>query len=356
MLSLDQLPPEILYNILNFIPDFISLRKFTLAFPPASELLQHSHRRIFLSVINRIEPFEYRNLVVATLAAHYNPRAKCCDYPLDGRKHSCGKPRPLDFRLTISCIAHPIDAVRDMALMFQDTNNFLQTFTESCFQECGLKAAKQKPLSARETYRIVRALWRFHFLCGMAYPKSTLQSKQRRRQLGNCYALMDSLTSGLGWEYVELECVYYHLCDRYAELADLPKGSRQKKLPLHAQPPFVQRLATAVGFSLDNRTPDRLDSGRQGEALGYNFVQKIFADYPIQYQNGKKQSTLWDDGFIRKPNKGWRMLMKHQVNQLDCAVWPIDPNRCTETKLQRRGFCIWDKVRFKDWTFMFCGC
>ncbi|KAL8889672.1 MAG: hypothetical protein Q9215_003082 [Flavoplaca cf. flavocitrina] len=356
MLSLDQLPPEIIVNILNVIPDFVSLRKFTLAFPPASELLKLGHRRIFLSVINRIEPFEYRNLVVATLAANYNPRAACCDYPLDGCKHFCGKTRPLDFRFTISCIADPIQAVRDMALMFQDTVNFLNTFTEACFRECGLRPAKQKPLSTKETHRIIRALWRFHFLCAVAYPKSTLQSKKRRPQLGDCYALMNSLTSELGWEYVELECVYFHLCDRYAELADLPKWTRRKKIPLHAQPPFVQRLATAVGFSLDNRTPDKIGSGRHGEPLRWNFVQNTFTDYPIQYKNGKKKLTSWDDGFVRRSNKGWRMLMKQQVNQVDRAVWPVDPRRCTETSLQRRGFYIWDEVRFQDWTFMFCGC
>ena len=28
------------------------------------------------------------------------------------------------------------------------------------------------------------------------------------------------------------------------------------------------------------------------------------------------------------------MLMKHQINQSDRAVWPVDPNRCAETKLQ----------------------
>ena len=140
-MRLPMLPNEILYNILKSIPDFISLRKFTLAYPLAAEFFKHSPQAILVSLLNQIEPLECRNLVSATLASRYNPRAEYCGYPLDTMEHSCRAPRPLDIKFTVSCIPDPVETVRDMAWTFGDVDYFLKTFTRSCFLYCGLRPA-----------------------------------------------------------------------------------------------------------------------------------------------------------------------------------------------------------------------
>lgn len=354
--GLPTLPNEILYNILQFSPDFISLRKFTLAYPLALEFLKHSHQAILVPLISRIEPLEYRNLVSATLASRYNPRAECCGYPLDTKDHSCKEPRPLDIQFTVGCIADPVEAVRDMAWNFQDMNHFLKTFTRSCFRHCGLDPAGQKALSATETHRIRRALWRFQFLCEVAYPRSTVESARQRRQIGGGDMRMRWLTGWLGWEYVEMECVYFHLRDQYLEMAVPtvdPSRSRQKKVSIRSQSAIVRSLATAVGFNLDDPTPYKLDSCRKGEQSKTNFLQKTFPIWPTWYRKSKKPLSSWDDGFVDGPNEGWELLMRYQ-HRRHHVVWPLSVRfRDGEIELQKRGFCIWDKERFGDWDTIF---
>lgn len=357
VMRLPTLPNEILYHILKSIPDFISLRKFTLAYPLAAEFLKHSPQAILVFLINRIEPLECRNLVSATLASRYNPRAECCGYPLDTREHSCRAPRPLDIDFTVSCIPDPVEAVRDMAWTFGDVDYFLKTFTRSCFLYCGLRPADQEALSATETHRIRRALWRFQFLCEVAYPRSTIGSAGRRRQIPGGDTRMRWLTGWLGWEYVELECVYSHLRDQFRELATQtngdPSSRRQRKASIRSQSAIVQRLVTTIGFDLDDPMPSGLDSGRKGEKTRSNFLKRTFPTWPCHYRQRIKAPNAWDDGFVNGPNEGWETLMRYQ-RRGGLVIWPLSVGLWRgDVDLQRRGFCIWDKERFADWPTKF---
>ncbi|KAL8645447.1 MAG: hypothetical protein Q9226_007297 [Calogaya cf. arnoldii] len=356
MASLEQLPNETLRNILESIPDFVSLRNFTLAVPLASELLKRSHQAILVSLISRIEPCEYRNLVSATLAARYNPRAECCGHPLDTKDHTCDNPKPLDIPFTVSCIVDPIEAVRDIVLTCEDMDHHLETFRTSCFERIGVDPAKQKPLSAIETHRIRRALWRFQLLCEVAYPRSTVESPRRRRQYAGTKLRRDCLTSGLGWEHVELQCIYIHLEKEYLKFAvptTSSDGSRQK-VPIRSQPEIVRKLATAVGFTLDDPTPYRLDSGRKGEHLSSNFIHKAFPVWSLSLNDSERPPSPWYDGFVNRPNEGWETLMWVQLMRLQdqggLIQWllPSD-NEHRGTRLVNQGFCIWDMDRIRDW-------
>ena len=357
MPSLQRLPNEILLTILESMPDFVSLRKFTLAYPLASELLAKSHKAIFRSLIAQIEPLEYRNLVSATLAARYNPRAVCCGYPTnENDDHTCDEPRPLDIGFTIQCIADPIEAVRDIALTFRDMEYFTITFYMASLRYWDLGGP-----TTTEEYRIRRALWTFQFLSEVAYPRSTLGIQTQRRQNRNSEVRMRWLTYDLGWQYVEMECLFLHLCEVYHVLAILPARKGQKKLPLRSQPPVVQRLATNVGFSLDDPTPDRLDSGRRGESTKANFLRKTFPTSRFLYVGFRKWPDYWHDGYVDTHNYGWELLAQQQwllAQQqswiFGFVAWPV--NRRGQNKylyLQKRGFCIWDRQRFDDWDLVF---
>ncbi|KAL8846309.1 MAG: hypothetical protein Q9221_008592 [Calogaya cf. arnoldii] len=351
MPSLEQLPNETLRNVLELIPDFVTLRNFTSAYPLASELLKHSHQAILVSLISRIEPYEYRNLVSATLAARYNPRAECCGYPLDTKDHSCDNPKPLDIPFTVSCIADPIEAVRDMASSCEDMDYHLKTFTASCFESIGVEPGKQKPLSATETHRIRRALWKFQLLCEVAYPRSTVESPRRRRQYAGTKLRIGGLMSWLSWEYAELQCIYLHLQNEYLKLAVPTTSSdgRQHKVPIRSQPEIVRKLATAVGFTLDDPTPYRLDSGRKGERLSSNFTHKAFPDASWFLAKSERSPSSWHDGFVNGPNEGWEILMRVQ-DRGDVIRWPLaSDDGHGAIRLRNHGFCIWDKERIRDW-------
>lgn len=278
---LDSIPLEILHEILESMPDLISLHNFLLAYPQSSNLYIGRFKGIFTSVLDRIESDQLRKLVKTVLAVRHNNTAQYPDEARNANVDFFVDGSDFEDPLSLEDIENPLLALCDIAETCQDLQYFEESFMKSHLLRRGLGETEDATPSPAEHHRIRRALWRIQLFCEIAYPKSSSDSDTLRRYTDITNVFMSLLTK---WEFEEMKCLYQHICREYEVLKD-----KQAQVPVLLQKPMIRRLLTTFGFNLHERSPCKLEYSRDCDQMTHNLFSKA-----LDERCGGQMSNVWE--------------------------------------------------------------
>lgn len=381
---LEQLPNEIVFGILEFVPDFVSLHNFLLASPHLCRLFPGNFKKVFASILDQIESQQLRNLIETLLAVRHNTKTQ---YSWDLRDmnegYVLGYPKMKKDALCLEDMQDPLSALRDIVNTCQDLKNFERSFVISCFTRQGLAGIEQKALSPMEDHRIRRALWRFQLLFEICDIRTQVKSANFRdlpNDLENNSApysgplsnehealvywkhrkslsteenllrrqsdIMDHFLSLLTtWEFEEMQCLAIHMCSAYQMLR-----IKRAHVPVHNQKPILQRLLKTVGFNSYDLSPENLDDCPRGRCIRDNLFHQAFHSYRDGLIWRKLERSDCDVPGADRPTKGWGCFTRYNFLGSGLARWTgYNSYRLEPRVLQTWGYCIWDEERLRDW-------
>ncbi|KAL8908725.1 MAG: hypothetical protein Q9171_005338 [Xanthocarpia ochracea] len=326
------------------MPDFVTLKEFLVEYPSAIELYKQQYKTILLAVLNHnFKSSQIRSLVARILVVRHNTPLTYLWYDRTGDQdinffHHTYKP---DINRALCRMKDPVAGLIGIASTCQDLDYFEKMFLDSCSQHCRLEPVRGEggeELSSTEAHRIRRGLWRFQLLCESTHPESrTRPDDDSERAMGK-FVFLTSLTD---WEKAEMECMYLHLCCQYRILKQTQKG-----LCVQDQRPIIQRLLSIAGFGLQEPSPDRLESCREGENPLYthNYFADAFPKLWMGFLSLRDESTraYCDIESAAMPNQGWNGIRKYLLR----TGRTLSPRQAYS--LWRCGCCIWDVERLDE--------
>ncbi|KAL8924750.1 MAG: hypothetical protein Q9208_003839 [Pyrenodesmia sp. 3 TL-2023] len=374
---LEQLPNEIIFGILEFVPDFVSLQNFLHASPHLGQLFPGNFKNVFISILDQIESQQLRNLIKTVLAVRHNIKTQ---YSWDLRDtHEApilGYPMMKEDRLCLEDMQDPLSALRDIAHTYRDLKHFERSFVTSCFTRRGLAGIEQRALSPVEDHRIRRALWRFQLLFEICDMRTQVRSANfhcspsesdgnpnrynapnywRYRQglpraeaniLQRKSDIMDHFLSIMNtWEFEEMQCLASHMCSAYQTLK-----TKRAHVPVHSQKPILQRLLKTVGFDPHELSPGNLDDCPEGICTRDNLFHQAFYICGEGLISRGTQPSDCDVPGADGPTKGWDCFTTYNYHGVEIARWTeYNAFRLEPRVLQTWGYCIWDDERLHDW-------
>ncbi|KAI4201941.1 MAG: hypothetical protein LQ346_002054 [Caloplaca aetnensis] len=174
---LERLPNEILFEILEYVPDFVSLRNVVLACPVFYRLYPGRFITLFTSILDQIHSRQLRGLVKTVLAVRHNTTTKCSlNARFTYKDFIFTIPDVKGDPLRLEDVVHPLSALCHIAAAYQDLKYFEKSFVASCFSRWGLDQTEERAMSPAEIHRIQRALWTVQLLLETSNAEPPLNS------------------------------------------------------------------------------------------------------------------------------------------------------------------------------------
>lgn len=376
--SWNNLPTELKVLVLQNAPDIPTLLNLVTMDPSVESELHFSFRTILPSVLANSMPQELRDLVCALLTIR-----EAGKFPNSQAEALLN--RSLEFeekdqlwRLQMK-IGHPVAALKRIIQTQKAVGFFTMTYARCVCQcppsiSCQARPQRGDPiLSAIETHRIQRGLWRFQICCELSnsWMPSGEVDLARTGSDDRIPRLMTFLKHFNPWELEELNCVYDHL--ETMLLRDL----RDPRLDClgNRVDPFA---LPAVHFRISAPGP-AVSSGVKAKILsqGLTFLLTYLRQTTSRARLEKEQSLFFlSDEFVipalrelknaeqRFPkfcefvissntgpwtenqganmaNIGWRFFSAAGSDQL-----------CSFAYLRQFGFCMWDEQRLRSWAVL----
>lgn len=381
---LERLPNEILFEILEYVPDFVSLRNVVLACPVFYRLYPGRFITLFTSILDQIHSRQLRGLVKTVLAVRHNTTTKCSlNARFTYKDFIFTIPDVKGDPLRLEDVVHPLSALCHIAAAYQDLKYFEKSFVASCFSRWGLDQTEERAMSPAEIHRIQRALWTVQLLLETSNAEPPLNSVsilERAGTIDNFPSRHNGspsssnengrLVYGLDlptetefcrqrdgirdyfiyrltpWELEEVECLFLHLCSQYRILK-----RRRARVSVRRQRPIVKRLLARFGFGVHMRSPARLEDCRMGglakvTPLGLLLHSRL----PRSTFERLETSTCDVPGADRPNSGGWESFRiynrygHYSDNRMPGHRLWLEPG-----VLHDWGYCIWDDERLRDW-------
>ena len=237
---------------------------------------------------------------------------------LEGDTHAC----------MISIMDSPHGALSDMVSLYGDVEYLTGAFVLTLCRQPGLRfsdikkgeeillSSCEKTPSPIEIYRIRRALWRFWFLCDLAYHDP--DPVRPRRNAVTAYAVQCLVQNMTLWELEDLECVYFFLQQWHSAIHSKPEDDRNPtpSTIIEEQPPLIKRLLIAMGYHLDARCPPVLDEDSTDLPDGRNLHFYAFRHGRAKLDHPQAPLTTWSDApcGANIPNEGWQCYSRNSSN------------------------------------------
>lgn len=340
---LDNLPNEIILQILSSMPDLETLHNFLRSYPASQDLFVAFAKDIILLTIRQNYPLQIQKLICTDLCLRQNPTINLeieeseeyLELHLDDEKIS---PR-------LETFTDPILALRHSVTVISDIEYHTQAFVASRQRKPGVARQlmpTQDPASRTELLRIRRGFWRLQFLCELLNIRNGISTHASPDDVMDAFS--EKLTL---WELEEMECVYYFLREQY-EILKFPRNCEKEPKAIvlvSSQPPRAQRMLRSFGYKPGERSPLSLGLDCNGSTIE-DFITNVFG-WGSDLLDTPKTGTFWSDEVAsNKPNEGWRYFDNHSQDvpgRWGCGDVARGPVLC----FLNWGYCMWDKTRLE---------
>ncbi|MCJ1380257.1 hypothetical protein MMC17_003360 [Xylographa soralifera] len=348
--------------MLHYVPNIPSLDALLLADPQLEPLLHSSFPTIVPAVLAASMPEELQRLVGVLLDIRAGTGTESGDG--DGERgvfRDGAESRP----------SSGAASTRALARTGRAEAHFAGTFAR-CVCQAPPATAQQKQdddgvLSAAETHRVQRALWRIE-VCGALARAGLRRHDADGGGADDRVARLVAFLKGMHpWEIEELHCVYDHLERLLGREGDDPRvdGAGRVVSPYALPAPAfcsrapgqtlrganVERLVQGLGalWRYLRRTPVRT---RMGDRYEYGSSKDEFIMGAIRRLKREQQrfpkfdewmvsssTGLWSDNHGTSfANAGWRFFSDVNADKIHSFAY-----------LRQFGFCIWDERRLRSW-------
>lgn len=336
--GLQDLPAEMLLELMKHLPDMAALSRLFTAYPKTFILFERPtcSNEICASIANNMQP-ELWNAALDVLAVRSRP-------PIDPRQITHFIEHHLDADVCHTqkrLHTYSLSAILDLITISESIESLTESFARD--RVLGPCMQRSMPLSQIELHRIRRSFWRFQLCYDMCHPeemrssrehydvksRSTRQYVQYQRKQPNSGRVPNSLQARseayrpealsrfisnlCRWELDEIEAIRFHLAHEVNKVQYLRSCGSDDQLV--RQPVLLQRLIRDI---------DHWDTGSpEDHVLVASFRRSRYAtDYPIVWN---RRRDLYG---ASSPNTPRRSDM--QAFQEGHSQW---------------GWCLWDEER-----------
>lgn len=341
---LQNLPAELLVQIMKFLPDMAALSRLFTAYPTTITSFQESGNKIFASILANMSP-ELRNASLDVLAVRSRP-------PIHPSQITHFIEHHLDadaYDAQLRKGNYSLDALVDLIAVAGSLESLTESFAWQ--RVLGPSMQHSMPLSPVELHRIQRSLWRFQLCCDLCHPEDlkssqespNAQSRNTRRYIqhqtshptppnvpmvphwlhcrGEPYrpeALSRFLPNLCAWEHDELSAIRFHLLQLVNRIQYLRSCGAENQFNRH--PLLLHRLIRDID-AWDPRNPTDhllLASFAQGSAHGHGHGTQ----YPAVWTRRREMYAA------SVPNTARRFAI-----------------RAMQGGQEQWGWCVWDEER-----------
>ena len=383
MTSYNNLPIELRSIILYHAHDLSSLLNLMTADPCLKSELNSCFSTILPSVLENCAPTELQHLICTLLTVREAGEVSNdgVEVALQSRLSFDKERETMRFQTDIG---EPVEALRYLARVQRSVDYFTQTFARCLCQAPipFLQAQSSVPvLSATESYRIQRSLWRFELCCALSsswIPSGNIELAKRRAD-SRISRLAILLKIWKPWEIEELNCVYDHLetllrresydprCDHVGRTSDpyaLPTPYDPISTPGGRSAWGVKARLLSQGLSFLRtylRHFSAWDRMSKESCLCFpsdEFILPAIQELKVLSYQGTWGSRVSSSRFSRQ---------REFIISSDCGPWTDNPGAhlanfgwrffsgiydsrpATFAYLRQFAFCIWDENRLQSW-------
>lgn len=253
------------------------------------------------------------------------------------------KPVIDDFKDPAKILRVVVDVMKDIEI-FED--GFLACRLGRPIQEEDTgEVADEPPPSATELHRIRRAFWRLHIYCALFHDLAPNAFASDRLKFANKRWAPCSFWHFLAvWELEEVECVYFHLWERYNALK--ATGMKSNKLEMKR---IERMLNIRDGWNNSWKYMEELEFNELGTKGRFYITYSI--PFARAIECGNDSSTVWQDNPTGASDRsaGWDGFLRGGLDVCD-AIDRIKPVAC----YLAWGYCMWDEARLRKWAAHLC--
>ncbi|KAF6240124.1 hypothetical protein HO173_001734 [Letharia columbiana] len=334
--GLHELPAELLFAVMKYLPDMAALSRLFTAYPRTFIVFNLISKEIFAGIVDNMSA-ELRDSALDVLAVRSHPPIHPSQITDFIKHHLDAKVCYTQPRLR----RYPLSAILDLITISESIESLTESFASD--RVLGPCIRHSMPLSPIELHRIRRSFWRFQLCYDMCHPEEVSSSREicevksrGTRQYVQCQskqpisgsvpnwlqgrseayrpeALSRFLPNLSRWEHDELEAVRFHLALKVNRLQYLRScGSNDE---LIGEPALLQRLIRDI---------DHWDTGSPEDHV-------LVAAFR-QSQHARSHPIVW-----------------HRIRHCYDASIPNTPRRSVIQSLQvghpQWGWCLWDEKR-----------
>ena len=246
VIRVQDLPSELLTQIVHSIPSFSSLNNFVAAYSAVADIVIKDPKKIFKNVLEaEYTPLQIQKIISTIIAFRKSYSADYLPTEAFFFRYLEGEDRPVR---TVKC-KDPIGMLNYVATISESVRFYTESFAQKRILNPSENYAAR--VSESKMYRVIRTFWRFQLCYELAHPEDAAQlssdndskvsqqwdrryifyenhtTVQRERQVWlTCnshqpsYCLNEFLETLLGWEIDEIEVVRF-TCDLKSTLSNI---------------------------------------------------------------------------------------------------------------------------------------